>query len=109
MDGIVDHIELLLLTDRKYPIKKIKLLKHLVEDINYLVPAAQKLNPSLTEDDVIRAIYRLGSRSLRANIARGIAPNPTSLPEVQPGKPDEPKTGAKPDPSSGSGGSTSGD
>ncbi len=66
--------------DRNYPIARIQLPTHVVEDLSNLLETALKLNPTMGYEQVIRGIWRHGSRMVRNNLARGIVPNDAVLP-----------------------------
>jgi len=53
-----------------------KLQGPIVEDFPALMEKAQKINPAVTIDEIVRQIFDLGKRKLNANIARGILQEP---------------------------------
>jgi hypothetical protein len=52
----------------------------LVSDFPGVLDAAQKLNPAVDADAIVRAIWRLGSRAVQRNNERGIALSQVDLP-----------------------------
>jgi len=52
-----------------------------VKDLPDLIAGARALNPLTTPEDVVRAIWRLGSRRLWANLCRHIPVRDGDLPE----------------------------
>lgn len=75
----VKRIDVLILGDRNYPMAQVKIPEHLCFDLKQLVEAGQILNASIGEEEITRAIWRLGSRQLRRNLARGILPSASDL------------------------------
>lgn len=80
----VIHVVIDIIGDRNYPIRRVKLPTHIVSDLANLMDNSLRLNPALTFDEVVRSIWRHGSRLTRNNLSRGIAPtiSGVELPEA---------------------------
>jgi hypothetical protein len=76
---VVRHAHIWLLGNRNYPERLVKLPEHLVVSLPELITNAQLLNPGVTPDAVVQAIWRLGSYRLGQNLLRRI---PIRLPEL---------------------------
>jgi hypothetical protein len=76
----IKKAEVWLLGDRNYPLGHVKLPAAAVADLPDLVRRARDLNPASEPDDVVRAIWRLGSSRLFQNLVRGLPVRVTELP-----------------------------
>lgn len=72
----VERITVDFLGPRNFPTARAKLQGPLVEAFPDLLVRAQKINPAVTIDELMRQILDLGIRKLNANIARGILQDP---------------------------------
>jgi len=77
---IVRRVNVWVLGNRDYPERLVKLPPDRVRDLPELIAGAQQLNPAVTADDVVRAIWRLGSRRLHQNLLRRIPVRLSDLP-----------------------------
>jgi hypothetical protein len=62
------------------PIAHVKLPTFAVSDFPDLLDRARDINPAARPDDVVRAIWRLGSYRLLQNLIRGLAISVKDLP-----------------------------
>lgn len=76
----VARVDIMILGERNYPEAQVKLPDVVVADLPVLVEAAQAVNPSASYADVVRAIWRYGSREVRSALARGGKLSPQGLP-----------------------------
>lgn len=76
----VARVDIMILGERNYPEAQVKLPDSVVADLPVLVAAAQLANPSASYAEVVRAIWRYGSREVRSALARGGKLNPNVLP-----------------------------
>jgi hypothetical protein len=77
----VRRVKVWLLGDRGYPERLVKLREERVRDLPDLIVAAQQLNPAVTVDAVVHAIWRLGSYRLHQNLLRRIPVKVSDLPK----------------------------
>ena len=82
----VTKVDIWILGDRNYPIAHVKLPGFAVSDFRELVQRAQALNPAVRPDDVVRAIFRLGSYRVLQNLIRGIPVRVGDLPAPTDGR-----------------------
>ena len=90
MEPVV-RVDVWVLAARNYPLAYAKLPATLVVDFANLVDGARRLNPAITPESVVRAIWRYGSRQLWRNLRHRIPLTAQDLPEPKPlGEPDNP-------------------
>lgn len=77
---IVRQAHIWLLGNRNYPERLVKLPEQLVGGLPDLIASAQGLNPGVTPDAVVQAIWRLGSYRLGQNLLRRIPIRLSELP-----------------------------
>ena len=77
---IVRKAHIWLLGNRNYPERLVKLPEHLVGGLPDLIASAQRLNPGVTPDAVVQAIWRLGAYRLGQNLLRRIPVKLSDLP-----------------------------
>lgn len=78
-DKIV-RVDVLVLGERNFPVSAVKLPETAVADLPELLEAAKRMNPSLTYDEVVRSIWRYGTKVLRDALARGVPLKVSDLP-----------------------------
>lgn len=79
IDKVV-RVDLLILGERNFPVASTKLPATVVVDLPELLEAARRRNPSLTYEEIVRAIWRHGTKCLRDAISRGEPVNVNALP-----------------------------
>jgi len=80
----VHRVDLIVLGPRNYPLATARIPARHVSDFPDLLKGARALNPFTTPEDVIRAIWRLGSRRLWMNIRHRIPIRDGDLPGPKP-------------------------
>jgi hypothetical protein len=76
----VERIDVWLLGHHNYPERRVRLADHLVHDLPDLIVGAQQLNPAVTPEAVVQAIWRLGRYRLQQNLLRRIPLRACDLP-----------------------------
>jgi hypothetical protein len=76
----VQRIDVWLLGHHNYPERRVRLADHLVADLPDLIAGAQQLNPAVTPEAVVQAIWRLGRYRLQQNLLRRIPLRACDLP-----------------------------
>ena len=77
----VTRVDLLVLGPRNSPVVQTRLPEAAVADLPGLVEAAQRLNPSVSYEEVIRSIWRHGTKVTRDALARGAGVRVEDLPK----------------------------
>lgn len=78
----ISKVVVTLTDDKGYPLHVVKLSTMLVSDVNSFVAGVKLLDPSMGTEQIVRAIWRYGSRDVRNNLSRGIKPTDKQLPPV---------------------------
>jgi hypothetical protein len=76
----VTKVDIWILGDRNYPLAHVKLPSFAVSDFPDLLERAREMNPAARPDDIVRAIWRLGSYRLLQNLIRGLPISVKDLP-----------------------------
>jgi hypothetical protein len=78
------RVHVMLVDERNYPLATAKIPEFVVADLAELITGAQELNPSVTPESVIRAVWRHGSRRVWSNLRRRVPISSKDLPEPRP-------------------------
>lgn len=71
MEAKVVRVDVLIMGERNFPVAQTKLPVTVVADLPLLLEAAKRANPSMTYEEIVRAIWRYGTKQLRSNLATG--------------------------------------
>ena len=87
----VVRVKLWLLGERDFPEAVVTLPAHVVSDFPDLLARARGGTPGVSMDSVLYSVWRLGSRRLDENLARGIPIRVADLPFVLQAAPYKPR------------------
>jgi hypothetical protein len=76
----VTKVDVWILGNCNYPIAHVKLPSFAVSDFPELLERAREMNPATRPDDIVRAIWRLGSYRVRQNLLRRLPISVKDLP-----------------------------